>query len=48
MANKQKIRIELIGSGFTGKAHAFEFSTAAPLFDLSFKLEIHTLADTTD
>lgn len=48
MADKPVLRIGLIGSGFMGKAHVFGFATAQKVFDLPYRLELHTLADATD
>ncbi len=45
---KPKLRSDLVGSGFTGKAHAFGYRTAAPVFDLPYDVELHTLADISD
>lgn len=45
MSEKPVLRIGLIGSGFMGKAHVFGFATAEKVFDLPFRLELHTLAD---
>jgi predicted dehydrogenase len=39
--------VGLIGSGFMGKAHAFALGAAEKVFDLPFRLELRTLADTT-
>ena len=45
MSDKPALRIGLIGSGFMGKAHVFGFATAQKVFDLPFRIELHTLAD---
>lgn len=37
--------VGLIGSGFMGKAHAFGLGAAEKVFDLPFRIELHTLAD---
>ncbi|HVG47461.1 MAG TPA: Gfo/Idh/MocA family oxidoreductase [Rubellimicrobium sp.] len=42
---KPLLRVGLIGSGFMGRAHAFAYGTAAKVFDLPFRVELHTLAD---
>ncbi len=42
---KPVLRIGLIGSGFMGKAHAFGYGAAEKVFDLPFRVELHTLAD---
>ena len=42
---KPTLRIGLIGSGFMGKAHAFGYAAAGQVFDLSHRVELHTLAD---
>jgi predicted dehydrogenase len=46
--SKPKLRVGLIGTGFMGKAHVFGFTAAPRVFDLSFDLELHTLADITE
>ena len=45
MPDKRLLRIGLIGTGFMGKAHVFGFATAEKVFDLPFRLELHSLAD---
>ncbi len=42
---KPVLRVGLIGSGFMGKAHAFGYGAAEKVFDLPFRLDLHTLAD---
>ena len=42
---KPVLRIGLIGSGFMGRAHAFGYGAAEKVFDLPFRVELHTLAD---
>ena len=42
---KPVLRVGLIGSGFMGKAHAFGYGAAEKVFDLPFRVELHTLAD---
>ena len=44
---KPTLRIGLIGSGFMGKAHAFGYAAAERVFDLPYRVELHTLADAT-
>jgi predicted dehydrogenase len=44
-AEKPKLRIGLIGTGFMGKTHVFGFATAQRVFDLPFEVELHTVAD---
>lgn len=48
MAEQPVLRIGLIGTGFMGKAHAFGYTTAQKVFDLPYRLELHTVADVTD
>ncbi|MGN7871424.1 Gfo/Idh/MocA family protein [Paracoccus sp. 22332] len=48
MAEKPVLRIGLIGTGFMGKAHVFGFATAQKVFDLPYRLELHTVADVTE
>ncbi|WP_323009923.1 Gfo/Idh/MocA family oxidoreductase [Paracoccus sp. (in: a-proteobacteria)] len=48
MSDKPVLRIGLIGTGFMGKAHVFGFATAQKVFDLPYRLELHTVADITD
>lgn len=48
MSEKPVLRIGLIGTGFMGKAHVFGFATAQKVFDLPYKLELHTVADVTE
>lgn len=48
MAEKPALRIGLIGTGFMGKAHVFGFATAQKVFDLPYRLELHTVADVTE
>ena len=45
MADKKRIGIGLIGSGFMGKAHALGFATASRVFDLPFDVDLAVLAD---
>lgn len=45
MAEKKRIGIGLIGSGFMGKAHALGFATAARVFDLPFDVDLAVMAD---
>jgi len=45
--SKPKLRIGLIGKGFMGKAHVFGFTSAPPVFELPFDLELHTVPDIT-
>ena len=45
---KPKLRIGLIGTGFMGKAHVFGFASAQKVFDLPYRLELHTVADVTE
>ncbi len=42
---RSPLRIGLIGSGFMGRAHAFGYGAAEKVFDLPFRVELHTLAD---
>jgi predicted dehydrogenase len=42
---KPVLRVGLIGSGFMGRAHAFGLGAAEKVFDLPFRVELHTLAD---
>ncbi|MBB6469128.1 putative dehydrogenase [Aminobacter lissarensis] len=44
-AEKPRLRIGLIGTGFMGKTHVFGFATAQRVFDLPFEIELHTVAD---
>lgn len=48
MSDKPVLRIGLIGTGFMGKAHVFGFATAQKVFDLPYRLELHTVADVTE
>lgn len=48
MPDKPVLRIGLIGTGFMGKAHVFGFASAQKVFDLPFRLELHTVADVTE
>ena len=41
------LRVGLIGSGFMGRAHAFGYGVAEKVFDLPYRVELHTLADAT-
>lgn len=47
-ADRPKLRIGLIGSGFMGKTHVFGFATAQRVFDLPFEIVLHTIADRSD
>ena len=47
MPDKPVLRIGLIGTGFMGKAHVFGFASAPKVFDLPYRLELHTVADIT-
>lgn len=47
MPDKPVLRIGLIGTGFMGKAHVFGFATAQKVFDLPYRIELHTVADIT-
>src|SRR4028119_903763 len=42
---KPTLRVGLIGSGFMGRAHAFGYGAAGKVFELPFRVELHTLAD---
>lgn len=44
---KPSLRVGLIGIGFMGKAHVFDFTSAPRVFDLPYDLELHTVADIT-
>ena len=46
--SKAKLRVGLIGTGFMGKAHVFGFTSAPRVFDLSYDIELHTVADITE
>ncbi|NTF88600.1 Gfo/Idh/MocA family oxidoreductase [Agrobacterium rhizogenes] len=48
MYEKPLLRIGLIGTGFMGKAHVFGFASAQKVFDLPYRLEMHTVADITE
>ena len=48
MPDKPVLRIGLIGTGFMGKAHVFGFASAQKVFDLPYRLELHTVADVTE
>lgn len=48
MSDKPILRIGLIGTGFMGKAHVFGFASAQKVFDLPYRLELHTVADVTE
>jgi predicted dehydrogenase len=48
MSEKPVLRIGLIGTGFMGKAHVFGFASAQKVFDLPYRLELHTVADITE
>lgn len=47
MSEKPALRIGLIGTGFMGKAHVFGFASVQKVFDLPYRLELHTVADVT-
>ncbi len=47
MSEKPVLRIGLIGTGFMGKTHVFGFASAQKVFDLPYRLELHTVADIT-
>lgn len=47
MAEKKVLNIGLIGTGFMGKTHVFGFATAEKVFDLPYRLNLHTVADIT-
>ncbi len=46
--SKPELRIGLIGSGFMGKAHVYGFASAEKVFDLPYRIVLHTLADLTE
>ncbi|NTJ68659.1 Gfo/Idh/MocA family oxidoreductase [Agrobacterium rhizogenes] len=48
MAEKPLLGIGLIGTGFMGKAHVFGFASAQKVFDLPYRLKLHTVADVTE
>ena len=48
MSKKPLLRVGLIGTGFMGKAHVFGFASAQKVFDLPYRLEMHTVADITE
>lgn len=48
MSDKPKLRIGLIGTGFMGKAHVFGFASAPKVFDLPYRIDLHSVADITD
>jgi predicted dehydrogenase len=48
VSEKPPLRIGLIGTGFMGKAHVFGFALAQKVFDLPYRLELHTVADITE
>jgi len=49
MANSlPELNIGLIGTGFMGKAHAFGFNAAQRVFELPYRVVLHTVADVTD
>ena len=48
MTTKPKLRIGLIGTGFMGKAHVFGFTSAPRVFELTYDLDLHTVADGTE
>lgn len=43
--SKPTLRVGLIGAGFMGKAHAFAYGAAGKVFDLPYRVKLHTLAD---
>ncbi len=47
MRDKPKLRVGLIGTGFMGKAHVFGFASAQKVFDLPYRIDLHTVADIT-
>ncbi len=47
MSRKAILRIGLIGTGFMGKTHVFGFASAQKVFDLPYRIELHTVADVT-
>lgn len=48
MSEKPVLRVGLIGTGFMGKAHVFGFASAQKVFDLPYRIELHTVADITE
>ena len=47
-SDKPVLRIGLIGTGFMGKTHVFGFASAPQVFDLPYKIVLHTVADRSD
>lgn len=48
MSRKPELRIGVIGSGFMGKTHVFGYATAQKVFDLPYRIKLHSLADVSD
>jgi predicted dehydrogenase len=46
--SRPPLRIGLIGTGFMGKTHVFGFAAAERVFELPFKVVLHTVADRTE
>ena len=47
-AEKRRLNVGLIGTGFMGKTHAFGFASAPRVFDLPYDVVLHTVADRSD
>ncbi len=45
ISEKPILNIGLIGTGFMGKTHVFGFATADRVFDMPFKINLHSVAD---
>src|SRR3954464_9667492 len=47
-SDKPVLRIGLIGTGFMGRTHVFGCASAQQVFDLPYKIVLHTVADRSD
>ena len=48
MADRKRLGLGLIGSGFMGKTHVFGFATAERVFDLPYQIAFECIADRND
>jgi predicted dehydrogenase len=46
--DKPRLNVGLIGTGFMGRTHVFGYATAERVFDLPYKVVLHTVADRSD
>ena len=47
-AEKRRLNVGLIGTGFTGRTHALGFASAPRVFDPPFDVGLHAVADRSD